>query len=276
MAQKPTPTSREALVKPRPNGVKSRNGSARSLAAAREELLARGARGREGAVCQRSDPLADVKAARALAQHAQAHSAELARRGLPPSFSEAALQFAAEIEDHLQALPAAAIAARARTPEQAELVADAASTAQRVRDAVMRVTRGPDGRRVAHAFGVGEPFSARQPQHVLRAIERILEGVSRHPDCAADTGLVADDLQTMRDLADELRELPGAGAPLADEAAALLDAQSALRAYFDLVAAKATLALAGDPEERTRVLASLPRAEERRHARRAVDAAPAA
>ena len=276
MAQKPTPTSREAPARQRPNGTKVRNGSAKSLAAARDDLLARGSRGREGASCQRSDPLADVKAARALSHLAQAHSAELARRGLPASYSEAALQLAAEIEDHLQALPAAAIAVRARTPEQAELVADAAATAQAVREAVLRVTRGPDGRRVAHAFGLGEPFSARQPQHVLRAIERILQGVGEHPECAADAGLIPEDLQTMRDLADELRGLPGAGAPLADEATALLAAQSALRAYFDLLAAKATLALAADPEERTRVLASLPRAEERRHARRPAEAAPAA
>jgi hypothetical protein len=272
MAQKPTPTSREAPAKARPNGAKARNGSAKSLAGAREDLLARGARGREGAMCQRSDPLGDVKAARAVAQLAQAHSAELARRGLPVSYSDAALQLASEIEDHLQAVPAAAIAARARTPEQAELVADAAATAQRVRDAVLRVTRGPEGRRVAHAFGLGEPFSARQPQHVLRAIERILDGAGRHPECAHDAGLIPEDLQTMRDLAAELRELPGAGAPLTDEAAALLDAQFALRAYFDLVAAKATLALAADPEERMRVLSLLPRAEERRHARRTAEA----
>jgi hypothetical protein len=264
------------MPKARPNGAKTRNGSAKSVAAAREDLLVRGARGREGAMCQRSDPLGDVKAARGVAQLAQSHSAELARRGLPACYSEAALQLASEIEDHLQALPAAAIAARARTPEQAELVADAAATAQRVRDAVLRVTRGPDGRRVAHAFGLGEPFSARQPPHVLRAIERILEGVSKYPECAHDAGLIPEDLQTMRDLASELRELPGAGAPLADEAAALLDAQFALRAYFDLVAAKATLALAGDPEERMRVLALLPRAEERRHARRAVETAATA
>jgi hypothetical protein len=63
---------------------------------------------------------------------------------------------------------------------------------------------------------------------------------------------------------------------LTDEAAALLAAQSALRAYFDLLAAKATLALAADPEERIRLLSSLPRAEERRHARRAAESVPAA
>jgi hypothetical protein len=113
---------------------------------------------------------------------------------------------------------------------------------------------------------------------VLRAIERVLAGAAEYPECAQDAGLIPEDLQTMRDLAAELRELPGAGAPLTDEAAALLDAQSALRAYFDLLAAKATLALAADPEERTRVLALLPRAEERRHARRAaeISAAPSA
>ena len=50
----------------------------------------------------------------------------------------------------------------------------------------------------------------------------------------------------------------------------------ALRAYFDLVAAKATLALAGDPEERARLLSLVPRADERRHLRRSADEIPAA
>ena len=50
-----------------------------------------------------------------------------------------------------------------------------------------------------------------------------------------------------------------------DEHAKLLEAQGALRAFFDLLAAKASLALAGDPGERARLLALIPRADDRRH-----------
>jgi hypothetical protein len=248
----------------------------KGIADARRDLEERAARNREGGVPNRSDPIADAKAARAVAEIAKEHAAELARRGLPVGYSDAAIQLAAEIEDHLQALPAAAIAARGRIPEHAELLADAAATAQAVREAVLRVTRGADGRTAAHAFGLGEPFSARQPQHVLRAVERILAATTEHPKVAADAGIVADDLHTMRDLASELRTMPGAGSPLTDEAEALQRAQSALRTYFDLVGAKATIAFAGDPESRKALLSALPRADERRHLRRSADEAPAA
>jgi len=282
MARKPTPASRESAVKPRsnpppaPEGRQARNGHGKSAADARQDLIARAARNRDGAALCRSDPLADAKAAKGVAGLALAHAAELSRRGLSAGYSEAAVQLAAEIEDHLQALPAAALAARGRSPEQAELVADAAATALGVRDSILRVTRGSEGRAAAHAFGLGEPFSARQPQHVLRALQRVLEAARAYPEVASDAGLIPEDLQTMRDLVADLQKLPGAGAPLTDEAQALVEAQGALRAYFDLVAAKATLAFAGDPEERARLLALLPRAEERRHARRSADAAPAA
>jgi len=282
MAHKPTPVSRDSSPRPRSvpraqDGVKQhRNGSAKGVAEARRDLEERAARNREGGVPNRSDPIADARAARAVAAIAREHTAELTRRGLSASYSEAAVQLAAEIEDHLQALPAAALAARGRIPEHAELLADAAATAQAVREAILRVTRGPDGRTAAHAFGLGDPFSARQPQHVLRALERIVAAASEHTSIAADAGLVSDDLHTMRDLADELRRLPGAGSPLTDEAEALQRAQSALRAYFDLVGAKATIAFAADPESRKALLSALPRAEERRHLRRSADAAPAA
>ena len=52
---------------------------------------------------------------------------------------------------------------------------------------------------------------------------------------------------------------------LSDEQAQLQTAQGALRAFFDLFAAKASLALAGDPDERARPLSLVPRAEDRRH-----------
>jgi hypothetical protein len=104
----------------------------------------------------------------------------------------------------------------------------------------------------------------------------IIDGAKSVPEVASDAGLIGEDLQTIRDLAADVAKLPGAGAPLTDEAHGLTQAQSALRAYFDLVAAKATLALAADPEERARLFAALPRAEDRRHARRSAEQAPAA
>jgi hypothetical protein len=222
MAQKPPVASRDSSPRPRsvpraPEGVKQpRNGSAKSVAEARRDLEERGTRNREGGVPNRSDPIADARAARAVAGVAREHTAELARRGLSAAYSEVAVQLAAEIEDHLQALPAAALAARGRIPEHAELLADAAATAQAVREAILRVTRGPDGRTAAHAFGLGDPFSTRQPQHVLRALDRIVTAASEHAKIATDAGLVSDDLHTMRDLAAELRTLPGAGSPLTD------------------------------------------------------------
>ncbi|HYZ89421.1 MAG TPA: hypothetical protein VE620_09020 [Myxococcales bacterium] len=211
-----------------------------------------------------------------MAELAQAHSAELARRGLSSGYHEAALRLAAEIEDHLQALPAAAVTARGRSPEEADLLAEAATAAQNAREAIQRVTRGADGRRAARAFGLGEPFSVRQPQHVLRALQSIVDGAKSCPEVASDAGLINEDLQTMRDLASDVEKLPGAGAPLNDEVRSLTEAQAALRAYFDLVAAKATLAFAADPEERARLFSMLPRADDRRHARRSAEQAPAA
>ena len=273
-------SSRESAVKARPaaagggNGKSLRNG--KSAADARKELLERAGRNRDGASQWRSDPLADAQAARRVADLAQAHAAELSRRGLAIGYTEAARQLADEIEDHLQALPAAAVTARARSGEEAERLADAAGTAHTAREAVQRVTRGGDDRRAARAFGIGQPFSARQPQHVLRALKLILEAAKTYPEVASDAGLIPEDLQTMRDLAADVEKIPGAGAPLTDEALALVEAQGALRAYFDLLAAKATLAFAADPEERARLLSLLPRADERRHLRRSADQVPAA
>ena len=273
-------SSRESAVKARPaaagggNGKSLRNG--KSAADARKELLERAGRNRDGASQWRSDPLADAQAARRVADLAQAHAAELSRRGLAIGYTEAARQLADEIEDHLQALPAAAVTARARSAEEAELLADAAGTAHTAREAVQRVTRGADDRRAARAFGIGQPFSARQPQHVLRALKLILEAAKTYPEVASDAGLIPEDLQTMRDLAADVEKIPGAGAPLTDEALALVETQGALRAYFDLLAAKATLAFAADPEERARLLSLLPRADERRHLRRSADQVPAA
>jgi hypothetical protein len=242
--------------------------STSSASEAREDLAARASHNADGATLCRSDPLADAQAARAVVQAIEEHAAELSRRGLNGGYCEAALQLAREIEDHLQALPAAALSARGRPQEMAELLADAAATAQAVRSAVLRVTRGAEGRRVAHDFGLGDPFSARQPAHVVRALTRILAALEMHREVRADIGLLPEDVQTMQDLVRELGTLADAPPTVADDQAKLQEAQGALRAFFDLFAAKASLALAADPDERARLLALLPRAEERRHLRR--------
>ena len=97
MAQKPTPASRDSSPRPRSvpraqEGTKQpRNGSAKAIADARRDLEERAARNREGGVPNRSDPIADARAARAVAQIAREHTAELARRGLPAGYSEAAV-----------------------------------------------------------------------------------------------------------------------------------------------------------------------------------------
>ena len=249
-------------------------GKVRSVQDARKDLFARAALNTGGAAQRRSDPLADAKAVRAINEFISGHTAELARRGLSPQYAAVARELAVEIESHLSALPAAALAARGRSADSAELLADAAATAQAARSAVARVSRGPDGRRAAHAFGLGEPFNARQPAHVLRALERIVAAAGAHAQVAADIGLLPEDLQTMTGLSVELAALPGAKGGT-DEASELFSAQAALRAFFDLVAAKATLALAGDPDERTRLLALLPRADERRHRQRSAEDARA-
>lgn len=263
MARKPTDAAAAA----------PRDGRIRSVADARSDLLARAALDAAGAASRRSDPLADAKAVRTLVPSVALHARELSRRGLSEHYAAAALELGREIESHLSALPAAALAARGRSPEVAELIADAAETAHAVREAVARVTRGPDGRRAAQAFGLGEPFNARQPAHVLRALQRLVAAARTHPAVAADAGILPDDLETMAGLAAELEALPGARGGGVDEASALIAAQGGLRVFFDLVAAKATLALAGDPDERARLLSLVPRADERRH--RAVPAGEA-
>ena len=242
--------------------------SARSASEARADLVARAARNAEGATLCRSDPLGDAQAVAAVVRAVESHAAELSRRGLDGAYCEAALQLAREIEHHLQAMPAAAVSARVRSQEAADLLADAAATAQAVRTAVLRVTRSADGRRVARDFGLGDPFSTRQPVHVARALTRILAALEVHREVRDDIGLLPEDVQTMQDLARDLGAIAGAPATVSDEQAQLLEAQGALRAFFDLFAAKASLALAADPDERARVLSLLPRVEERRHQRR--------
>ena len=241
--------------------------SARSASEARADLVARAARNAEGATLCRSDPLGDAQAVAAVVRAVEGHAAELSRRGLDGAYCEAALQLAGEIEDHLQAMPAAAVSARVRSQEAADLLADAAATAQAVRTAVLRVTRSADGRRAARDFGLGDPFSTRQPAHVARALTRILAALEVHREVRDDIGLLPEDVQTMQDLARDLGAIAGAPATVSDEQAQLLEAQGALRAFFDLFAAKASLALAADPDERARVLSLLPRVEERRHLR---------
>jgi len=242
--------------------------SVRSATDARNDLIARATRNTEGATKLRSDPLADAQAARTVVGAIDGHAAELARRGLNGAYCEAALQFAQDIESHLQAVPAAAVTARGRSQDSADLLADAASTALAVRGAVLRVTRGAEGRQVARDFGLSEPFSARQPAHVARALTRILAALEQHRDVRADLGVLPEDVQTMQDLARELEKLPDGHAKNVDEQERVLLAQGALRAFFDLFAAKASLALAADPDERGRLLALIPRADERRHLRR--------
>src|SRR5256885_17056010 len=73
----------------------------------------------------------------------------------------------------------------------------------------------------------------------------------------------------MQDLARDLGAIAGAPSTVSDEQAQLIEAQGALRAFFDLFAAKAALALAGDPDERARLLSLIPPTEDRRHLRRA-------
>ncbi|GAC1607366.1 MAG: hypothetical protein NVS4B10_22420 [Myxococcales bacterium] len=264
MARKPTDAAAAA----------PRDGRIRSVADARGDLLSRAALDAAGAASRRSDPLADAKAVRTLVGFVSVHAKELARRGLSPHYAAAALELGREIESHLSALPAAALAARGRS-SVADLIADAAETAHAVREAVARVTRGPDGRRAAQAFGLGEPLNARQPAHVLRALQRLVAAASTHAAVAADAGLLPDDLETMSGLAAELEALPGGSAGGTDEASALLVAQGGLRVFFDLVAAKATLALSGDPDERARLLSTVPRADERRHRATSAGAATA-
>jgi len=244
------------------------NGSQKTVSDARSDLLARAERNAEGAAPVKTDPLGDAKAARAVVEAVREHAAEMARRGLPAAYCDAALELAREIEEHLSALPAAGVAARGRTPEMAELLADAASTAQAIRGAVLRLSRGPDGRKTARDLGFGQPFSARQPAHVARALQRILDGLEAHKELKEDLGLMPEDIQTIQDLARDLGKLPGTGAPISDEQAALLQAQGALRAFFDLFAAKTSLALSADPDERSRLLSLIPRADDRRHLRR--------
>ena len=237
--------------------------AARSSGDARGDLLERAARNSEGAAWSRSDPLADAKAAPVVVAALKEHAAELSRRGLTAAYGEAALALASEIEEHLTALPAAAVAARGRSRDLAELLADAAATAHAVRSAVLRVSREAGGRKIARAFGLGQPFSARQPAHVLGALRQILAALESHAEIKADLGVLPEDIQTMQDLARDLAKM--AGGTLADEQAQLLQAQGALRAFFDLFAAKVSLAMAGDPDERSRLLSLVPRADDRRH-----------
>ena len=244
------------------------NGSQKSVQDARSDLLARAERNAEGAATVKTDPLGDAKAARSVVDAIREHTAEMARRGLPAPYCDAALDLAREIEEHLAAMPAAAVAARGRTPEMADLLADAASTAQAIRGAVLRLSRGPDGRKTARDLGFGQPFSARQPAHVARALQRILDGLEAHKELKQDLGVLPEDIQVIQDLARDLGKLPGTGTPMSDEQASLLQAQGALRAFFDLFAAKASIAMAADPDERARLLALIPRADDRRHYRR--------
>src|SRR5260370_19397974 len=136
MARKiPAPAAKGSLAK----------GNGPSSADALSDLLARAARNGEGAAQFRSDPLADVQAARAVVEAALEHGAELSRRGLPPAYGEAALRLAQQIEERLIALPAAAVAARGRSEEAADLLADAAPTASRCARRCSGSRAGPTG-----------------------------------------------------------------------------------------------------------------------------------
>ena len=236
-----------------------------SLEAALASLGERGAAASDGGAPLRADALADSQAARVLAEKIGAdHKVELERRGLSKHFNEAAVRLAQEIESHLQSLGAATRAARERGPDEAEMLSEAALFAHSVREAVARVSRGTDGRVATHAFGLGEAFNVRQPAHVLRALQRIGTAAKAHPLVAADAGLIEGDLENAAGLAAEVAKLPGP-AHSDDASEKLHRSHAALRAWFDLVAAKVQVGLSGDPEERTRLLALIPRGHERRH-----------
>src|SRR5437588_8336803 len=89
-SKKPAPEPKASSAPAKKNGVS--NGAAaaervagrapKTAAEARADLLARGAEYCSGGVQLRSDPLADAQAARLVVEFAQAHSAELQRRGL--------------------------------------------------------------------------------------------------------------------------------------------------------------------------------------------------
>lgn len=246
-------------------GRKSEGGKAGSLEAALASLGERGAAASDGGAPLRADALADAQAARVLAEKIGAdHKVELERRGLSRHFNEAAVRLAQEIESHLQSLGAATRAARERGPDEAELLSEAALFAHSVREAVARVSRGTEGRVATHAFGLGEAFNVRQPAHVLRALRRIGAAAKAHPALAADAGLLEGDLENAAGLAAEVAKFPGA-ANSDDASEKLHRSHAALRAWFDLVAAKVQVGLSGDPEERTRLLALIPRGHERRH-----------
>jgi len=68
----------------------------------------------------------------------------------------------------------------------------------------------------------------------------------------------------MQDLARDLGAIAGAPSTVSDEQHSMLERKGRCGRFFDLFAAKASLALAGDPDERARLLSLLPRAEERR------------
>ncbi len=256
----PVPAAAPAPKAQRPVGARLA-----SLEAARAVLGERGAAASDGGAPLRADPLGDAQAARVLAAKIDAdHRVELERRGLSKHLNEAAVQLAQEIEAHLQSLGAATRAARERGQGAAEMLSEAALFAHSVREAVSRVSRGTEGRVATHAFGLGEAFNVRQPAHVLRALQRIVTAAKAHPAVAADAGLVANDLENAAGLAAEVAKLPAASA--GDDASEKLHrSHAALRAWFDLVAAKVQVGLSGDPEERTRLLALIPRGHERRH-----------
>src|SRR5439155_307084 len=109
----------------------------------------------------------------------------------------------------------------------------------------------------------GATMCRSHPLADARALTRILAALEAHREVRDDIGVLPEDVQTMQDLVRDLAEIAGAPATVSDEHAQLLEAQGALRAFFDLFAAKASLALAADPDERARVLALLPRVEER-------------
>jgi len=173
---------------------------------------------------------------------------------------------AREIEDHLQALPAGRWA---QGP-----VAGAAScwpmppaTAQAVRTAVLRVTRSARAARwrATSASAIRSPPASRA--HIARALTRILVRVETHRRVCARHRVLPEDVHTMQDLARDLgrhRRRPGHRVGRTGE---LLEAQGALRAFFDLSRPRRRWRCR-DPDERARLLSLLPRAEERRHLRR--------
>src|SRR5437870_3920084 len=125
--------------------------------------------------------------------------------------------------------------------------ASARSASEARADLVARAARNAEGATLCRSDPLAD---AQAVAAVVRAVEDHAAELSRR---GLDGAFCEAALQLAREIEHHLQAMP---------------AQAALRAFFDLFAAEASLALAADPDERARVLSLLPRVEERRHLRR--------